>query len=92
MNGEFGPLQQKGDRALQRTETPDEFWVALSDKEKNKTRVGRYNTKDFSFKQVMEIPHIVFESMNMWIEANAAKIYVVYKGQLLRLPLQASSN
>ncbi|HKR23226.1 MAG TPA: hypothetical protein VJS17_11555, partial [Pyrinomonadaceae bacterium] len=92
VNGEFEPLQQKGKRALQRTEKPDEFWVALSDKEKNKTRVGRYNTKDFSFKQVMEIPHIVFDSMNMWIDANAAKIYLVYKGQLVRLPLQASSN
>lgn len=92
VNGEFAPLQQKGNRALQRTEKPDEVWVAISDKEKDKTRVGRYNTKDFSFKQVMEIPHIVFESMNMWIDANAAKIYVVYKGQLLRLPLQTASN
>lgn len=92
VNGEFAPLQRRGSRPLQRTEKPDEFWVALSENEKNKTRVGRYNTKDFSFKPVMEIPHLVFDSMNMWIDANAAKIYVVYKGQLVRLPLQVSSN
>lgn len=92
VSGEFAPLQRKSIRPLQRTEKSDEFWVALSDNEKNKTRVGRYNMKDFSFKPVMEIPHLAFDSTNMWIDASAAKIYVVYKGQLLRLPLQTASN
>ncbi|HEU4767710.1 MAG TPA: hypothetical protein VFS77_10055, partial [Pyrinomonadaceae bacterium] len=92
VTGEFDPLQQTGNRPLQRTEKPDEFWVALPDHEKNKTRVGRYNTKDFSFKPVMEIPHIAFNSMGMWVDANAAKIYVVYKGQLLRLPLSLQAT
>lgn len=90
VTGEFEPLQQTGNRTLQRTDKPDEFWAAVPDNEKNKTRVGRYNTKDFSFKPVMEIPHIAFDSMGMWVDATAAKIYVVYKGQLLRLPLQAT--
>lgn len=89
VSGEFEPLTQRGRRSLQRTEKPDEFWVALPDEEKNRTRVGRYNTRDFSFTSSMEVPHIVFNSMAMWIDANQAKVYLVYKNQLLRLPLQA---
>lgn len=88
VSGEFNPLQQRGRRSLQRTDKPDEFWAAIPDDEKNKTRVGRYNTKDFSFKLAMEVPHIVFDSMKMWVDVNQGKIYLVYKGQLLRLPLQ----
>lgn len=88
VTGEFEPLRQRGSRALQRTEKPDEFWTAIPDKEKNRTRVGRYNARDFSFKLVMEVPHIVFDSFAMWVEANEGKVYLVYKGQVLRLPLQ----
>ena len=91
VSGEFEPLTQRGPRSLQRTGKPDEFWVALPDDEKNRTRVGRYNTRDFSFTLVMEVPHIVFNSMAMWVDANQAKVYLVYKNQLLRLPLQAAA-
>lgn len=93
VTGEFEPLRlQRGSRLLQRTEKPDEFWAALPDHEKNKTRVGRYNTRDFSFKLVMEVPHIAFDSRAMWIDANQGKVYLVYRGQLLRLPLQAAAK
>ncbi len=92
VSGEFDPLQQFGGRSLQRTDKPNEFWAAIPDEAKNKTRLGRYNTKDFSFKLVMEVPHIVFGSMNTWVDANQGKVYLVYKGQLLRLPLPAKDT
>lgn len=90
VSGEFEPLRQRGRRSLQRTDKPDEFWAALPDNEKNKTRVGRYNAKDFSFKLVLEVPHIVFESLAMWVDESQGKVYLVYKGQLVRLPLPAN--
>ncbi len=92
VSGEFEPLRQRGRRSLQRTEKPDEFWAAIPDAGKNRTRVGRYNARDFTFKLVIEVPHIVFDSMAMWVDANQGKVYLVYKGQLLRLPLPAASK
>ena len=88
VTGEFEPLLQGGYRFLQRTDKPDEYWAAIPDAAKNQTRVGRYNVKDFSFKPVMVVPRIEFDSMTMWVDAKQEKVYLVYKGQLLRLRLQ----
>ena len=92
VSGEFAPLQQSGHRFLQATEKPDEFWAAISDEKKNHTQVGRYNLKDFSFKAVTTVPQLLFDSMAMWVDASQKKVYIVYKGQLLRLPLQATEK
>ncbi len=89
VTGEFAPLHDIGDRFLQATEKPDEFWAAISDEKKNHTRIGRYSLKDFSFAPVTTVPQLIFNSMSMWVDAGQKKVYVVYKGQLLRLPLQA---
>jgi hypothetical protein len=90
--GNFEPLLQEGFRFLQRTEKPDEYWAAIPNETKNETEVGHYNVRDFSFKPTMVVPHIVFESMKMWVDTKKEKVYVVYKGQLLRLPLQTASK
>ena len=50
---------------------------------------GRYSLKDFSFTAVTTVPQLIFDSMAMWVDGGQKKAYVVYKGQLLRLPLQA---
>ena len=89
VSGEFAPLSESRDRFLQATEKPDEFWAAISDEKKTETKIGRYSLKDFSFKPMMTVPQIMFDSTSMWVDAVQKKVYVVYKGQLLRLPLQA---
>jgi hypothetical protein len=80
-------LRQEGKRFLQPTDKPNEFWVAIPDREKNQTQVGRYNLKDFSFQPVLLVPHITFDSMQMWMDQAGAKLYVVYESNLLRLPM-----
>ena len=90
VTGEFAPLFQLDERFLQSTEKPDEFWAAIPDDTKNQTQIGRYSLKDFSFKSVTVVPQLVFNSMMMWVDASHAKVYLVYKGQLLRLPLQST--
>ncbi|HEU4434750.1 MAG TPA: HEAT repeat domain-containing protein, partial [Pyrinomonadaceae bacterium] len=89
VSGEFEPLYQSRNRFLQPTEKPDEFWAAIDDK-KSETKIGRYSVKDFSFKSIMTVPQLLFDSTSMWVDAAQKKVYVVYKGQLLRLPLQAN--
>jgi hypothetical protein len=90
--GNFVPLLQTGSRFLQAADKPDEFWAAIADEKKNYTEIGRYNVKDFSFKPVMTVPKLAFDSMAMWVDAAQRKVYVVYKGQLLRLPLQSAAK
>lgn len=67
---------------------PEEFWAAIPDAAKDQTRVGRYNLKDFTFKPVLTVPQLSFDSMSMWVDESRKQIYVVYRNQLLRLPLE----
>jgi len=90
VTGEFAPLRQEGRRFLQPSNNPHEFWAAIPDRDKNQTQVGRFSLKDFSFKPVMVIPQITFDSMSMWVDESRNKIYVVYREQLLSLPLKTA--
>ena len=90
VSGEFTPLLQEGTRFLQPAAQPNEYWAAIPDK--NQTQVGRYNLKDFTFKPVLTVPHISFESMSMWVDESHNKLYVVYKSELLRLPLKPAGD
>lgn len=88
LKGEARPLLQQTFRPLQPlAASPDLFWTALPDRSKNATQFGIYNAKTLSFKPLLTIPQIIFESMNMWIDEKENKIYFVYEGQLLALPL-----
>ena len=85
--GEFRPLSQETFRPLQKASKPGAFWAALPDSEKNETLVGIYDNKLFGFKTVLRIPKIAFNSMSMWVNETAGKVYFVYRGHLLALPL-----
>lgn len=87
VNGVFEPLLEEGNRPMQPTGRPDEFWAAVPDRRKNETRVGRYSLKDFSFRTTLVVPHLTFDSTSAWVDEAVGKLYVVYEGQLLRLPL-----
>jgi hypothetical protein len=90
VRGTFEPLREEGMRFLQPTNTPNEFWAAIPDRTTNQTQVGRYNLNDFSFKPLLQVPHITFDSTSMWIDEGGARMYLVYEGQLLRLPLRSA--
>ena len=85
ITNEIRPLAQQNFRPLQTTGKPDEFWAAIPDEEKENTSVGIYNAKTLGFKSILTIPQIEFNSMQMWIDAD--KIYFVYQGHLLDLPM-----
>lgn len=85
VKGEVQPLLQQTFRPLQAASAADEFWAAISDSEENETQLGVYNAKTLSFKPLLKIPQIKFDSMNMWVDAG--RVYFVYEGHLLSLPL-----
>jgi hypothetical protein len=91
LKGEARPLLQQTFRALQPlAASPDLFWTALPDREKNVTEFGIYNAKTLVFKPLLTLPEIIFNSMDMWVDEREGKFYFVYGGQLLALPLPKS--
>lgn len=87
VKGDFRPLVQQTERRLQPTAVPGEFWAAVYDEKTKQTNIGRYNEKTFVFQPITKIPDINLNSMNIWIDEKEAKIYFVYLGHLLSIPL-----
>lgn len=85
---ELRPLSQQTFRPLQKAPQADEYWAAMPDFEKNQTRLGIYNAKWLTFKPVRTIPKIKFNSMDMWVDEPGNKVYFVYRGHLLALPVK----
>ena len=85
--GEFRPISQQTFRPLQKTSRPNEYWAAIPKEEKNETEVGIFDMNHFGSRAVMRIPKIKFNSMYMWADEAGGKIYFVYRGHLLALPL-----
>ncbi|MBV9214598.1 MAG: hypothetical protein JO053_00350 [Acidobacteria bacterium] len=85
--GELRPPAQETFRPLQKGPGANEYWAAIPDSEKNSTEVGIYDEKNMSFKSVLKVPKIQFNSMSMWVDDAGKKVYFVYRGHLLALPL-----
>lgn len=86
--GEAQPFLQQTFRPLQPVAaSPELFWAAIPEQEKSATQFGIYNARTLTFKASLTIPQILFDSMNMWVDEGEGKIYLVYEGHLLALPL-----
>lgn len=93
VKGEIRPLAHQSFRPLQPTvANTDEFWAAIPDAKRDETQIGIYNQKTFAFKPLLKVPQIKFDSMDMWADETANKIYFVYQGHLLGLPLPKTAK
>jgi hypothetical protein len=88
VKGEFRPLEAQTYRPLQPTGNPGEYWAALYDKKTKSTAIGRYSDKTFTFRPVLNLPDIELNSMDIWVDGPDAKIYFVYEGHLLAVPIK----
>ena len=70
---------------MQSAGTNDLVWAARYEDEA--TGVGLYDTRTFSFRKLMDIPGLRFDSMDMWVDQDGKRIYVAVNGDLLRLPV-----
>lgn len=85
--GEFRPLTHQTFRPLQKATGPNQFWAAIADHDKHSTDVGLYDARTFTFKSLLRVPKIAFNSMSMWVDEAEKKVYFVYRGHLLSLPI-----
>jgi hypothetical protein len=93
VQGDFRPLYEPTMRPLQTTGKPHEFWLALPNREegeKSATLIGRYDSRNFVFQTVLTLPGLHIRSEEMWVDAAANRLWLIYQGHLLRLPLAAS--
>lgn len=89
--GEFRPLQDQSLRTLQPTGKPHEFWAVIRENGTS-SRVGRYDERAFTFTTVLEVPGLFLRSADVWVDEARGKVWLTYKGHLLRLPLPASGK
>src|SRR5262245_46128214 len=92
VKGEFSPLREIFPRELQPTGNPNEFWAAITDSQKTVTKIGRYDSRNFVFKPLFELTGLELSNSDFWVDANAGKIWMTYRGRLLRLPLPAQTK
>jgi hypothetical protein len=92
VTGEFRPLKIETPLSfathrtpLQPTGRPNEFWAAIARKDEMGTEIGRYDAAKLIFKPIIKLPLSFNE---IWMDEAEGKIYVVYGGDLLRLPLK----
>lgn len=89
VKGEFRPLEHQTYRPLQPTGNPGEYWAAIYDKGTRSTTIGRYSDKTFTFKPVLNLPDIELNSMDIWVDGPGEKVYFVYEGHLLAVPMKS---
>jgi hypothetical protein len=87
VKGDFRPLGQIFGRELQPAGNPGEFWAAIHDSQKSATDIGRYDSRNFIFTPVVNLPGLRLNNSDFWVDATAGKIWFTYQGQLLRIPL-----
>jgi len=84
--GEVRPLGHQSFRSLQPVAgTTTEFWAAMP-RGKAGTLFGIYSTRTFSFKTMLKLPKILFDSVEMWVDEGEKKVYFIHEGHLLSVP------
>ena len=88
VSGDARPLSDQTFRSLQPTGKGNQFWAAMPSKARGETVVGVFDSRIFRFQPVLKLPKINFDSMDMWVDESENKVYFVYSGHLLRVPLK----
>ena len=63
-------------------------WMAFPGE--NTTTIGQFDLRRFHWLNVDYVPNLQVHAKDIWVDEDNQKLYFVYKGHLLRLPLPAS--
>ena len=55
-------------------------------------RIGRYDERSFTFTPVLTVPDLQLRNADVWVDEARGKVWLTYKGHLLRLPLPAAGK
>ena len=85
--GEVRPIAQQTFRGLQPAAISGEYWAAIP-RGSAGTLVGTYSTKTFTFRPILKLPKLIFDSTEMWVDAAAQRVWFTYQGHVLSAPLK----
>jgi hypothetical protein len=63
-------------------------WAAKP--EYNGTFVGQLDTRTLRWVHQEHLPNLKFETKHLWVDESERNLYAVYKGHVLRLPMEES--
>jgi hypothetical protein len=92
VKGEFRPLLSTSTCAPQSAGGPNLFWAVIRDGVKTATKFGRYDSKKFAFAPLIDLPELDLSIDDIWVDATGGKIWFVYRGHLLRLPIPSQTK
>ena len=96
VDGEFRPFFDAAKKDLQPTGRRNEFWAAVHsdhfDPKLEKTVLGRFDSKNFCFKSVLEFPSVRFESGNSFVDEPAHLVWVNVNGDILVVSLPTGAD
>jgi hypothetical protein len=79
-------------REPQPTGNPNEFCAAIPGSQKRVTNIGLYDSMNFAFTPLVELPGLTLSNSDFWVDAAGGKIWLTYRGHLLLIPLPAKSK
>ena len=85
--GEVRPIAQQTFRGLQPTGAPGDFWAAIP-RGTAGTLVGIYSTRTFTFRPMLKLPKLIFDSTAMWVDGAAGRVWFTYQGHVLSAPIK----
>ena len=77
------PLQAAG---------PGRVWSVSADWEKEKSTIGTFDLKGFSFTPVRDLTGLALRTNDIWVDEHEGKVYAVYRGDLVRFSLQGKHD
>lgn len=86
VEGNFAPLPNELTNPLQ-SAGPGRVWTVATDWEKEKSTVGTFDLKRFTFTPVRDLPGLALRTNDIWVDERESKLYAVYRGDLLRFAL-----
>jgi hypothetical protein len=90
--GTFWPLEQPLVHPLQPTSEPGALRLWAARATEDGTSVGLYDPRTFTFVERTAISAIQFGAGDFWVDEPGNSIYLVYGGDLLRLPMAGASS
>jgi hypothetical protein len=80
-------LRQPMKRPWQATGKPGVIWMAYTGATDSDGCLGRFDTRELRLCGWTSIDSLAFDNDHCWIDEAAKKIYIVFRGHLLRVPL-----
>ncbi len=91
VEGNFEPLPYELVNPLQATAS-GKIWASSADWQKGKSVIGRYDLKQFTFTPVRVLHGLALRTNDIWVDEQAAKVYAVYMGDLVRFSLEKNGT